>query len=526
MQTKSNTTATLYCPNSDCRCPNPEFHNFCQKCRTPLLKRYLWVVGQGIKNYRVGELLQDRFLTKSAKVLLDTQPNLPVNAKLSISNAVEPYFKLFPHYPHIPQVYGFLHLDEEQPSRNLLLLEQAPLGQRDLPKNLDSELNIGSALPLEAAWQSASTLRQLNWLWQIAQLWQPLSEQKVVSSLLHPELLRVEGSLVRLLELHLDEKLAPTLAQLGQAWLRLLPGAQAAIAVALEVLCQRLISGQIQTIEPLVEQLEQWLTRVGQARTYEIEVATRTDKGPTRKRNEDACYPTPSETTTRSPLTVVCDGMGGHAGGDVASSLAIQAVTQYLQGIQLEAATPKEIMGELEKAINIANDLISQHNNNQQQEGTQRMGTTLVIALAHAHQMYIAHVGDSRVYWVTRTGCYQITTDDNIASQWVRVGYGCYRDIRHNRTAAQLVQALGVTSSTTLRPTVQRFIVDEDCIFLLCSDGLSDHDRVEEHWETEILPVLNGQVNLAIASKWLVELANRKNGHDNVTVSLVYCKVS
>ncbi len=143
MQTQLNTTATLYCPNSDCQCPNPEFHNFCQKCRTPLLKRYLWVVGQGIENYRVGELLQDRFLLKSAKVLLDIQPSLPINAKLSISNMVEPYFKLFSHYPHIPQVYGFLHLDEEQPSQNLLLLEQAPLGQCDLPTNTDGELNIG-----------------------------------------------------------------------------------------------------------------------------------------------------------------------------------------------------------------------------------------------------------------------------------------------------------------------------------------------------------------------------------------------
>ncbi len=525
MATTQNAAVVLYCPNSDCQYPNSEFHNFCHKCRTPLLKRYLWIAGQGLENNLVGDLLQDRFLVKSANILLDTQPNL-ANAKLSISDAVEPYLKLFHHRPHIPQAYCLLHLDQGQSSRKLLLLEQAPLGQFDLPVNSDSDLNIGSAMPLAKAWQSASTLRQLNWLWQIAQLWQPLSEQGVVSSLLDPELLRVEGSVVRLLELHSDEESAPTLAQLGQVWSRLLLNAGSAIANGLETLCQRLIWGRIQAIEQVIEQLERWLTIVGRDRTNKIEIATRTDKGPTRQRNEDACYPAPSETTIRSPLTVVCDGVGGHAGGDVASDLAIQTITHYLQTIQLETATPQQIMGELENAIYIANDLISQHNNNQQQQGTQRMGTTLAIALAHAHQMYIAHVGDSRVYWITRNGCYQVTCDDNIACQWVQLGYGSYRDIRHHPAAALLVQALGATASSVLRPTLRRFILDEDCIFLLCSDGLSDNDRVEEHWKTEILPILDDQISPGIASKRLVELANCKNGHDNVTVSLAYCQIS
>jgi hypothetical protein len=67
--------------------------------------------------------------------------------------------------------------------------------------------------------------------------------------------------------------------------------------------------------------------------------------------------------------------------------------------------------------------------------------------------------------------------------------------------------------------------LDEECVFLLCSDGLSDRDRVEQYWETEILPVLDGQVNVATAAQRLVQIGNTQNGHDNVTVALVYCQV-
>jgi len=72
---------------------------------------------------------------------------------------------------------------------------------------------------------------------------------------------------------------------------------------------------------------------------------------------------------------------------------------------------------------------------------------------------------------------------------------------------------------------MRQFVIDENCIFLLCSDGLSDYQRVEEYWKTELLPVLEGQVDLVVASHRLIDLANCKNGHDNVTVSLVYCRV-
>ena len=87
------------------------------------------------------------------------------------------------------------------------------------------------------------------------------------------------------------------------------------------------------------------------------------------------------------------------------------------------------------------------------------------------------------------------------------------------------MQALGINNSINLHPTVQRFPIDEDSIFLICSDGLSDNDRVEKSWQTEILPLLDGKIDLVTVRDRLIEIANTKNGHDNVTVALVYYQV-
>ena len=152
------------------------------------------------------------------------------------------------------------------------------------------------------------------------------------------------------------------------------------------------------------------------------------------------------------------------------------------------------------------------------------MGTTLVMAVGHRHEIYIAHVGDSRAYLITRTGCYQITLDDDVAAREVRLGYALYRDALQQPSAGSLVQAIGMSAS--VHPTIGRFVIDEDCVFLLCSDGLSDFELVDQCWESEILPILDGKLDIATATRQLVEIGNTHNGHDNITVALVHCQVN
>ncbi len=539
-------TVTIYCPNPLCQAPNPESHKFCQHCRSSIPKRYLWAVGKGLANLRPGEFLSGRYLWKGDRIVLDTQPGVLPDFPTEISAAIEPYLRLSPFPLHIPQVYGVTQLAPKRPTGDIVLLERTPIYPEGVGQvshigyndNYHSAVVEGNLMPpLATVWQLSNGLRQLHWLWQIAQLWQPLSTVGVASSLLQPDLLRVEGSLIRLLELQPDHRTTPTLANLGKLWQQWQAQASREIVDFLQQLCQQLQQGQVQSAEQLVDILDHALNVAGQTPSRQILLATQTDQGPSRQRNEDACYP-PSGTvhsftnpvsgaSAGLPLAIVCDGIGGHDGGDVASNLAIATVQQKVQEatltFPLAAAT---LVTRLEQATLIANDIISQRNDSEQRQERQRMGTTLVMALANTHELYLTHVGDSRAYRITTTGCHQVTLDDDLAAREVRLGYVLYREAVRQPGSGALVQALGMASSSLLHPTVQRFILDEDCLFLLCSDGLSDNERVEEYWQTELLPVLLGQSDVTTASQRLVELANTRNGHDNVTIALVHCQVT
>ncbi len=541
----------LYCPNYTCQTPNPETNKFCQKCRTPLPKRYLWTISDGIDTYRPGDLITNRYLYKGSRILLDTKPGLyPSFETDDIPDFLMPYLRLSPYQTHVPQVYDWVLNDPNDPANRLVLLEQAAIYLPTDAAGLPVGGHSTATAPLDAArsqldpyllpllstiWPDSSALRQFNWLWQIAQLWQPLRTEQVASTLLIPDLIRVEGGLVRLLELHPDlTGASPTLADLGKLWQRWVPTAHPTAAPVLDAICQQLIEGTLHDADQLVAQLDSGLATVDRAQTRHITLSTQTDQGPSRRRNEDACYPASGTVQTlvlggtaaaTSPLVIVCDGIGGHQGGDVASNLAIAAVYQHLQSQPLATLSAAALIQQLEAAACVANDLISQRNDDEQRQERQRMGTTLVIGLVRQHELYITHVGDSRAYWITRWGCHQVTLDDDVASREVRMGYSFYREALQHPSSGSLVQALGVSTSSFLHPTVQRFILDDDSIFLLCSDGLSDNDRVEQYWDSAILPALEGSAKLETTCQGLIDLANTQNGHDNVTIGLIHCRL-
>ena len=481
-------------------------------------KHYLWALGEGIKGCKPGDLIAGRYLVKRDRLLVDTQPEQLPEMPEEIPSVVTPYLRLFGYQLHVPQVYGLVSSQRSKLSGDIWLLENGPI------------LKVTESLMPELAdsWKGATAMRQLNWLWQISQLWQPFIAQGVASTLLTPELQRVEGQLVRFLELQPDRK-PPNLSQLGKLWQQWLEDAHPIIANFLRQLCQQMVAGQVRNGEQLMSQLDKALAKCGRFYDRHVEIATGTDVGRARAHNEDACYPPSGTVFSGNPgssaCAIVCDGIGGQDGGEIASAEAIAVLRDKLDQMPLHQANwdPLSLTSKLERAACAANDKIAGRNDSEHRQGRQRMGTTLVMALAHIHELYVAHIGDSRAYWITRTGCYQVTLDDDVASREVRLGYSLYRDALEQVAAGALIQALGITSSNTLHPTVQRFPVDEDCVLLLCSDGLSDKDRVEECWEAEILPILDGTISVARARDRLIEIANTRNGHDNVTVALIHC---
>ncbi|GCL52554.1 putative protein phosphatase [Microcystis aeruginosa NIES-3804] len=519
---------TLQCQNLTCLSPNALTNRFCEKCGTPLVKRYLWMMGDWVRTYyHVGDLIDNRYLVKQPQIVLDTKPAQAPQAPDEPPGWLSLYLKLLPFHLHIPQVYGYIPSPDERLNMDIWLLEYGtiPLDER-------GELIYPELLPtLAEVWSQASDLRQIHWLWQMAKLWHPLQRKAVVSSLLNPSLTRVNNQLLQLLELSKDEATAPNLKDLGALWTGLIPTAAANIQDFLVSLTQELESGDLDRPESLITVLDYALQHYGGGQERSYEIFTCTDTGQVREHNEDACYPETNQAITlahgQNPLAIVCDGIGGQEGGEIASQLAIKTLPRE---INRSPTTDIEVYPDsyslvLEQAIRVTNDLISQRNDQESRQDRQRMGTTLVMAFGQAQEMYAAHVGDSRIYWITAQGCHQVTVDDDLASREVKLGYLLYRDAIQYPNAGALVQALGMSSATNLHPTVQRLIVDQDCVFLLCSDGLSDYDRVEQYWDSEIVPLLQGEKTVTAVGESLLQLANQKNGHDNSTIALVYCRV-
>ena len=512
----------IRCPNPECQAINPEGSDYCASCQTFLPHRYLWAAGQG----KLGpEHLGERYAWQHQRVVLDTQPGLPPESPEPMPAEVWPYLMLAPHSLHMPQPYALLNAGTDH---ELLLLDVAAIAPR-----------LGERKPrllptLREAWQSASSLQQLSWLWQVAGLWPDFTEQQIASSLLGDQL-RVQGSLVTLLALPQDTQ-PLTLEALGGFGKTLVAQAQPSIREFLESLCTQLIQGDIATPEVLVTCLDQAIVAAAAGYQMDYGLAVQTDQGPSRKRNEDACYPASGTSQTHAVgpgpqnnpplLLLVCDGIGGHDGGDVASRLAIATIQQQLAPLLEQLSTqathdPVAVTLAIEQAVWAANDQISQHNDQGHRQARDRMGTTLVMALVIGVQIYIAHIGDSRAYHIGPTSCRQITFDDDVAAREVRLGYGFYADVAHRPGTGALIQALGMGSSASLHMSVQRLILSEDTVLLLCSDGLSDYDRVELFWQTQLLPVLRQQAQPATAVTNLVQLANQYNGHDNITVGVI-----
>ncbi len=497
-----------------------------------------------------GELINERYAVVARQIWLDTKPGLPPSAPVELPEAILPYLRLYPQRLHVPEVYGFAQVGEE-PKTDILLLENVPVDP------------VGNLHPsLAEVWPTAPAVRQVYWLWQMLQLLTPLLQQGVVASLLIPDNIRVEGWRVWLQELYVEDSgsgksltLSQTrLPDLAYCWLTWVSGAQPAVAKQLTAICQQMRRSEA-TVEGIAEQLNQLLLELAAKLPVRFRVAGGTDTGPMREHNEDYYYPTPADIKARSApphdqlipyLAIVCDGVGGHEGGEVASQSAVSALKPLMQTLLAETAQSEEItppemvFKQIEESIRVINNTIAAQNDTQGREERQRMGTTLVMALqlpqtvkapdgsvlGSAHELYLAHVGDSRAYWITSDYCHRLTVDDDVASREVRLGRSLYRQALQRADAGALTQALGTRDAEFLRPNIQRFIVEEDGLLLLCSDGLSDNDWVELSWANYAPAVLKGEMPLDAAVEAFINLANEKNGYDNATVVLAQCRLS
>ena len=261
-----------------------------------------------------------------------------------------------------------------------------------------------------------------------------------------------------------------------------------------------------------------------------VEYVAGTDVGRQRQKNEDYFGITSKQQKVELPhgqylqtqgLYIVCDGMGGHAGGEVASELAVNTIKQYFEQHWFDEELPT--LDRIRQSILITNQAIYDINQEASRSGIGRMGTTLVMLIMSNNRLAVGHVGDSRLYSVTvNKGLEQITLDHEVAQR--EISKGVDAKIAYSRPDAyQLTQALGPRDG--VHPDINFLEVCEDTLFVLVSDGLSDNDLLENHWQTHLLPLLTSNGNLESGLSSLIDLANEYNGHDNITAILIRVRV-
>ncbi|MBD2138221.1 serine/threonine phosphatase [Anabaena sp. FACHB-1237] len=284
--------------------------------------------------------------------------------------------------------------------------------------------------------------------------------------------------------------------------------------------------------EDMINKQEDALMMVLPMQLSSLEYSGCTDVGKQRDHNEDYFaidskiheieLPNNHQIKARG-LYIICDGMGGHAGGEVASELAVKTIRGFFEECWQDGTLPSAET--IKEAVYLANQAIYDFNQDQSRSGIARMGTTLVMLLLQDNQAAIAHVGDSRLYSITsERGLEQLTIDHEVGQR--EIAKGVEPSIAYGRPDAyQLTQALGPRHQNYIYPDIDFVDITESMLFLLASDGLSDNDFVEIIWEEHLQRLLDSGTSLAKGVQNLIELANEHNGHDNITAILVRVKV-
>ncbi|MDX1977709.1 MAG: protein phosphatase 2C domain-containing protein [Pseudanabaenaceae cyanobacterium bins.68] len=481
---------------------------------------YLWLVGASSGDLLPGNLLHDRYLVHDRQVVSDSQMFRLPDCPDDFSPLVATYLKLSCFQLHLPRPYAVLGDQQE-----ILVLENVPISA------------TGVVMPsLAESWAEATPLRQLNWLYQVLFLWPFLADFGVASTFLRPELVRIDGCWVRILELAPDQGKAELIG-LGELWQSWLGGVSPEIEEGVAELFYGLSRGEFKA-QQAIAQVEKLTAQVLASSTLSTRVAAATDTGSRREHNEDYCYPNGDLDLDylRDRAVIICDGLGGHEGGEVASKMAIASISQGLNHLLRQVETDSQNFSstwfkeQLHNLVGQANDQIVAQNDQNHRHAQQRMGTTLVMAVMPrpqgqpCNQVFVVNVGDSRLYWVNSRNCYQVTVDDDVATRDVVLGYSLPAYANQRMDAGALTQALGTRSKEYLNPSYYSLLVDEACVLLLCSDGLSDYERVMEVWRLEILPLLIGRQTVRDACRGLIDQGNSRNGHDNITVGLIACQ--
>lgn len=231
--------------------------------------------------------------------------------------------------------------------------------------------------------------------------------------------------------------------------------------------------------------------------------AALTDRGRKRPSNEDAFG-----FSVEHGIYVVCDGMGGAAAGEIASSIAVDEILRHLASHREPGATLPELA---QNAVAAANNAIySRAERNPRLNG---MGTTLVALVVEERRAWVLNVGDSRCYRLRESRLEQITLDHSLVEEQVRMGRMSQSEAVRSPLRNVITRALGTQASVT--PDCFEIQAEPGDVFMLCSDGLT-----REITDPAIESILRRDVPLEDRCARLIDAAKKAGGHDNITCIL------
>lgn len=239
-----------------------------------------------------------------------------------------------------------------------------------------------------------------------------------------------------------------------------------------------------------------------------MEFYFKTDTGMTRSTNQDAVI---SKTLSSDfAWSLICDGMGGTKGGDIASLIAIEEISDCLDAGLHENLSSEEIKVSMYKAIESANNKIFEEATGNKL--LSNMGTTVVLCIIKGNLLQVMYAGDSRAYLISGNGIEQITKDHSIVQEMVDRGEITKQDAKVHPQKNIITRALGVDKNIKL-DYIEMNLKKGDML-LMCSDGLTNEVSDNNIYE------VCARSDISKIPEKLIREANMSGGRDNITVSV------
>lgn len=240
-----------------------------------------------------------------------------------------------------------------------------------------------------------------------------------------------------------------------------------------------------------------------------MRIVSKTDTGRVRRSNQDS-YLT-GEISGSVAWAVVCDGMGGANGGNVASAMAVKVISEHINSAYRDGMSSNSIRYLLMSAISAANaDIFDTAQNSDTLFG---MGTTVVAVIIVNGIAHIAHAGDSRAYLINNSVMEQVTRDHSVVQSMIENGEITEEEAKHHPNRNVITRALGVNERIDVDYN-EIDLKDGDAI-LICTDGLTNYVENDR-----ILKIIKNHKFYEYPEK-LIETANNNGGGDNITVVMM-----